>query len=181
MSPFKPAGDEARWKVLYRLLTGTATGDVLTYTRIADELGLDPVRHRSAMSSAMQRASAEHLELDKRAVEVVRNEGYRVVTAQEHMRLAKLHNKRAGAQLDLAYSHVVNVDLASMDQEVRKGFEVMARGFLEQMEINRRLESKQRRTDAALAMVTQRSDQTEEEIAVLRDRLASLESRIAEA
>lgn len=177
MSPFKPLGDEARWRTLYDLLRATPTGTVLTYRQMANALGLDPVRHRSAMASAMRKAAEEHEEQDKRAIEVVRDEGYRVVDVDGHLRLAHVHGRRAGAQLEMAYSKVTNVDLSDVDPEVRKGFEVVARGFLEQMEINRRLSARQRRTERALDAVMQRGERTEEEIAELHARLEALESR----
>lgn len=175
MSPFEPLGEEPRWKVLYQLLKGTPTGAIVTYEAMAGALGLDSVRHRSAMASAMRRAADEHEEKDKRAVEVVRNEGYRIVDAGGHLRLAHVHGRRAGAQLEMAYSKVTNVDLSGADPEVRKGFEVVARGFMEQMEINRRLSARQRRTEKTLDVVMERGERTDEEIAELKRRLAAIE------
>ncbi len=181
MSPFKPLGDEPRWRTLYDLLRGLDVGDILTYERMANALGLDAVQDRSTMASAMRRAAEEYAEQDKRAIEVVRNEGYRVVDVSTHLKLAHVHGRRAGTQLELAYSHVTNVDLSGVDPEVRKGFEVVARGFLEQMEINRRLSARQRRTERALDAVAQRSDRTDEEIAELQARLQALESRVTDS
>lgn len=177
MSPFEPLGDEPRWKVLYRLLKGTPVGGIVTYQAMADALGLDPVRHRSAMITAMRRAAEEHEEKDKRAIEGVRNEGYRVVDVNGQLRLAHTHGRRAGAQLEMAYSKATNVDLSDADPEVRKAFEVVARGFAEQMEINRRLAGRQRRTEKALDAVMERGERTEEEIAELKRRLGELEER----
>ncbi len=177
MSPFKPVGDEPRWRTLYGLLRNTAPNDLLTYQQMANALGLDPVRHRPTMASAMRRAAEEYLDVDRRAIEVVRDEGYRVIEAEEHLRLARAHNKRAGTQLEIAYSAATKVDLSNMDPEVRKGLEVLAHGFLEQMEINRRLSARQRRTERALDAVAQRSNRTEEEVAELHARLAALEAR----
>lgn len=179
MSPFKPVGDEPRWRTLYSLLRNTPPGGLLTYQQMADALGLDPARHRPTMASAMRRAAEEYQEVDRRAIEVVRDEGYRVVEAGEHLRLARVHNKRAGTQLEIAYSTATKVDLSNMDPEVRNGLEVLARGFMEQMEINRRLSARQRRTERALDAVAQRSGRTEEELAEMRDRLAALEVRVA--
>lgn len=177
MSPFKAIGDEPRWRTLYALLRDTPTGSLVTHEQMADALGLDPVHDRAAMSTAMRRAAQEHEEVDKRAVEAVRNEGYRVVDVTGQLRLAKVHGRKAGTQLELAYSKATNVDLSDVDPEVRKGFELLARGFAEQMEINRRLVSRQRRTEKALDLVHQRTERTAEEIAQLQTRLAALEER----
>lgn len=156
MSPFKSIGAEPRWRILYRLLTDTPMGGVLTYGAMGEALDLDPIRGRGAMNAAIRRAAIEHEEQDKRAIEVVRDEGYRVVDVDGHLRLARAHGRKAGNQLGLAHSKVVNVDLTGVDPEVRKGFEVVARGFAEQMEINRRLSARQRRMERALDAVSQR-------------------------
>lgn len=178
MSPFKPIGSEPRWRTLYELLRQTATGAVLTYEQMGEALNLDPVRQRPAIASAMRRAAEEHEEQDKRAIEVVRDEGYRVVDVDGHLRLARVHNKRAGVQLELAYSKVTNVDLSDVDPEVRKAFDVVAHGFGQQMEINRRMSARQCRTERALDAVATRSERSEEEITEMRERLAALESRL---
>jgi hypothetical protein len=179
VSGFAPLGDEARWRILYRLLVDVPTGEILTYKAMAQALDLDPVRDRPAMVIPLRRAAREHEEKDKRAVEVVRGEGYRVVDVDGHLRLAHKHGRRAGAQLEAAYSKVVNVDLSDVDPEVRRAFEVVARGFSDQMEINRRFSARQDRTERAVDLVTARSDRTEEEIAQLHERLASLEERLS--
>jgi hypothetical protein len=182
VTAFEPLGDQARWRILYRLLVGVPTGDILTYKAMAHALDLDPVRDRAAMIMPFRRAAREHEEKDKRAIEVVRGEGYRVVDVDGHLRLAHRHGRRAGAQLQAAYSKVTNVDLSDVEPEVRHAFEVVARGFSDQMEINRRLSARQDRTERAVDMVTQRSDRTDEEIAALQARLTLLEnSRLASA
>lgn len=177
MSPFKSIGDEPRWRTLYDLLRNTPPGSILTYQQMADALSLDPVRHRPAMASAMRRAAEEYLDVDRRAIEVVRDEGYRVVESNEQLRLARVHNKRAGTQLEIAYSTATRVDLSNVDPEIRKGMELLARGLGEQMEINRRLSARQRRTERVLDVVMQRTDRTEGEMAELHARLAALEAR----
>lgn len=177
MSPFQPIGDEPRWQTLLGLLRETPIGEVLTYGRMAEALDLDPLHDRPAISDALRKAAAEHEEADRRSVEVVKGEGYRVVHANEHLDLAKKRNKRAGVQLQMAYSTATNVDLSGVDPEVRTGLETLARGFLEQMEINRRLAARQRRTERAVDLVMQRSNRTEEEISDLKARLQAMETR----
>lgn len=179
MSPFKPKGAEARWRVLYRLLVAVPVGGVLTYEKMAAALNLDPLRHRSALNVAMRRAAQELEREDKRAVEVVRDEGHRVVDVDGQFRLARAHGRKAGTQLELAYSKATNIDLSNVDPEVRKGFELLARGFAEQMEINRRLISRQRRSERVLDSVSVRTDRTAEEVVELEKRLVELEKRLA--
>lgn len=179
MSPFQPAGAEARWRTLYRLLVNVPVGGMLTYGEMAAALSLDPVRHRSALNVAMRRAAVELEQEDKRAVEVVRDEGHRVVDVAGQLRLAKAHGRKAGTQLEMAYSKATNVDLTNVDPEVRKGFEVLAQGFAQQMEINRRLVARQRRTERALDAVSVHAERTAGEVAELARRLEALEKRAA--
>jgi hypothetical protein len=180
VSPFQPSGAEARWRVLYRMLVDIPVGGMLTYKQMAEALNLDHVRHRSALNVAMRRAAQELEQQNKRAVEVVRDEGHRVVDVTGQFRLAKAHGRKAGTQLALAYSKATNVDLANVDPEVRKGFEVLAQGFAQQMEINRRLISRQRRTERILDTVSVRADRTAEEVAEINRRLEELEKRVPE-
>lgn len=175
MAPFQPAGDRARWRVVYELLRETQTGDVLTYGEIGAALGLDPDGERHALQMAVRRAAKEHEVADRRAIEAVPNVGYRVVEAPEHLRLARGQQKRAGKALERGHSKVVHVDLSGMEPETRHAFEVVARAFSMQMDFNRRFDVRQKRLEESLDAMTERTERTEQEIADLKARLARLE------
>lgn len=181
MSPFEPAGDRARWRVLYDLLREARVGEVITYGEMAEALDLDPAKDRTTIQLAMRRAAKELETQDKHAVEVIVNEGYRIVEPETHLDLAQKQQRRAGKALERGQSKVVNVDLNGMDPELRKAFEVVAGAFAAQIDFNRRLSARQEHLEKAVDAVTQGSTEqhqrTEEELAELRERLARLERK----
>jgi hypothetical protein len=175
VSPFEPAGETARWRILYDLLSGRTVGDVLNYEVMAEALDLDPIEDRHTIQLAMRRASKE-LELEnKHAVEAVQNVGYRIVEPEEHLRLARGQQRRSSRALARGHSKVVNVDLSNVDPEVRNAFQVVASAFAMQMEFNRRTDVRQKKLEDALDAVREKSTRTDEEVAELRARLDRLE------
>lgn len=180
MSPFEPAGDRARWRILYELLTRKGLEDEVTYEEMGKLLDLDPDGDRHAIQMAFRRAAKQYEQMDNRAVEAVPNVGYRIVIPGDHLRLAKAHKKKSGKSLERGHSKVVHVDLAGMEPEVRKAFEVTARAFSVLMDYSRRLDARQDRLEAALDSMTNRTSRTEEEVAELKARLARLEERQGE-
>jgi hypothetical protein len=178
-APFEPLGEKARWRVVYDLLRTTPEDGVITYEAMAEALALDPDKDRPTIQQAVHRAAREFEEADKHAIDVVRGQGYRVVRVREHLTLAKRHQKRSRRSLERGQSKVVNVDLGSMEPEVRKAFEVLAQGFALQADFNRRIETRQTRLDAAIREITDAQShdrkRTDEEMDELRERLARLE------
>lgn len=177
MSPFEPAGETARWRILYGLLAKTAVDGVLTYEAMAEALELDPETDRHTIQVAMRRAGSELESVEKHAVEAVQNVGYRVVEPEEHLRLAKSQQRRSTKALQRGQSKVVNVDLSNVDPEVRQAFQVVASAFAMQMEFNRRTDVRQKKLEESLETVRETSTRTEEEVAELRERLERLENR----
>ncbi|TXH18717.1 MAG: hypothetical protein E6R06_26115 [Mycobacterium sp.] len=177
MSPFEPAGDIARWRTLYGLLTERTIGDVLTYEDMADALSLDPTEDRHTIQVAMRRASKELESENKHAVEAVTNVGYRIVEPEEHLRLARQQQRKSSRALVRGHSKVTNVDLSGVDPEVRNAFQVVASAFAMQMEFNRRTDIRQKKLEESLDAVQEKSTRTDEEVAELRARLERLENR----
>lgn len=173
--PFAPAGAVARWRLLYDLLKGRKVDDIVTYDEMAAALELDPVDERQKIVGAIRRAAKEFEVVDKHAIHVVPNKGYRIVKPAEHIDLAQRHQRRAGRSLVRGHSKVVNVDLSGLDQQTRNALEVLAKGFAVQMDFNRRFAARQSRTEEALATAVERQDRTEEELAELRARLERIE------
>lgn len=175
--PFQPIGDRARWRKIYDLLRGKSVGDSLTYDEISGVLDLHPLNDRHAIQMAVRRAAKELEQEDQRAIEPVVNEGYRVVQPREHLRLARVQQKKSQKALAAGHSKVTHVDLSGMDVETRKAFEVVAVAFSMQMEMTRRLDVGQKRLESAVAAVVERTERSEEELAELRARLERLEAR----
>jgi hypothetical protein len=175
MAAFKPLGDQARWRTIYDLLTAAPVEGIVTYDEIADALSLHPESDRHVIQMATRRAAKELLEHDRRSVDVVVNHGYRIVRAAEHMTLAKRQQKRSTKALKRGHDQVTYVDLSELDPETRSAFEVVARAFAAQMDINRRLDIGQKRLKESLDSMTERQDRSDDEIRRLRERLDRLE------
>ena len=184
LNAFKPAGERARWRILYDILRDAETGSVVTYEELGEALGLDPGKDRHMIQMAMRRAAQEHEREDKRAVDVVPNEGYRLVEASVNLRLARGHQKKAGRSLARGQSKAVNVDLTGVDPEVRHALEITAQAFALQMDFNRRFAVRQNRLEKAVAEITEAQSEdrqrSADEVAKLRERIERLEAERGE-
>jgi siderophore synthetase component len=178
--PFKPAGEVARWRIVYDLLRKASVDQVITYEEMGAALDLDPDAARHVIQMAVRRAAREHEVADGRALDVVPNAGYRIVTVPEHLTLAKRHHKKASRSLARGQSKVEHVDLTGVDPETRRAFEVVALAFQMQADFNRRVESNQKKLARQVSAAASAQERTAEELADLRSRLARLESEIAE-
>ncbi|MGH2897008.1 MAG: hypothetical protein ACRDPM_27600 [Solirubrobacteraceae bacterium] len=181
MSPFTPAGEVARWRVIYQLLQRKSVGDVLTYEEMGDALELNPVEDRQTIQLSMRRAARELEVIDKHAVDVIAGEGYRIIEASEHLGLARRHQRKSSRALARGQSKVVNVNFNEVDAETRRALEVVAAAFALQMDFNARMDVRQKHLERAVASVTERvadhAGRTDEEISQLRERLRRLEEK----
>ena len=180
MSPFEPAGERARWRIIYEMLQATPVDAVVTYEELGEALDLDPDKDRHTIQMAMRRAAQEYEREDRHAVDAVPNEGYRIVRAGVHLELARRHQKKAGKSLQRGHSKAVNVDLSEVeDPEVRKALEVTAQAFSLQMDFNRRFAVRQERLESAVREITdaQAADRqrSADEVAKLKERIERLE------
>lgn len=174
---FEPIGEVARWVTVYQILASHSVGEIATYKEMADALDIDPDRDRRTIQGAIGRAASELLTVDKHAIEAVPNEGYRIVQPDEQLRLGRGLQRRAGRSLKKGHAVTTHVDMTGMDAETRKGFELLARAFAVQGDINRRLTARQDRMEAALQQILPRTDRHEEELAELRARLERVEQQ----
>jgi len=176
MSPFEAAGDRARWKVIYDQLVKLPPGGILTYAEIGALLSLDPDTDRHKIQMAMRRAAQEHLRVDLRSITSVPNTGYQVVETERKLAIARQHQGKAVRSVRRGRDHVVNADLAGLDQDTRAVFEAMAWKFTQQDEAIHRLDVRQRRQERQLAAAQSAHQQTQEQLADLANRLAKLEA-----
>lgn len=181
MNQFEPLGEEARWRIIYALVQTKDVDTIVTYAEMGEALDLHPKDDRHTIQMAMRRAALESEREDKRALEVVRNQGYRIVRAEEHLRLARGQQTRAGRALVRGQSKVENVDLNGMDPTVRKAFDIMATAFSMQADMMRRLSGRQADLEKAVTQIRkqgeERGTRTEAEVAELRARLELLETK----
>lgn len=179
MSPFRPSGEHARWRILYEILQQRDVGEVVTYDEMGAALGVDPDKDRHTIQLAMRRAAKELEVVDKHATDAIPNEGYRIVEPEQHLYLAKRQQRKANRALQRGQSKVLNVDFNLVDVETRRAFEVVAAAFALQMDFNRRLDARQQNLEKAVAAVTKQSgehqERTQQELEELRERLRRLE------
>lgn len=179
MAPFEPVGEVARWRVLYELLRPMEPDDVITYEQMAEALDLDIAKDKTTIQLAMRRAARELEVMDNRAVDSVRNVGYRVVRAPEHLTLAERHQRKARGALVRSHSKVEHVDFNALDQDSRKAFEIVGRALTWQLQQMRHLDLRQRNLEAAVESVQGNVDRTQSDVAQHDERLRQLEQRIA--
>lgn len=177
MTPFEPAGEKARWRMIYDILVKRDIGDTITYEEMAEVLELDADADRHAIQMAVRRAAKQYESDDLRALDSVPNEGYRIVEPTEHMRLARKQQKKSHRALARGHSKVVHVDLSGLDPDSRKAFEVVAQAFAMQMDFNRRMDVRQKRLEETIGHINEKHDRSAEEIEELKARLARLEER----
>ncbi len=176
MPPFTPAGDRARWKVIYDLLALANPGDTVTYEAMGLALDLDPVKDRSAIQMAVYRAAREYLTGDLRAIEAVPNVGYLVVEASRQLALAEHHQVKGRRSIRRGREQVTYVDTSGLDEDTRHMFEVMAWKFGQQDEAIRRLNVAKNRMQRQLDAVSSgKADKGE--LDALRERLEKLEAQ----
>lgn len=172
---FKPKGEVARWRLVYDRLCEANVDDIVTYQQLSEVLDLHPTRDRHTIQMAMRRAAQEYETENRRALVPMRNQGYRVVGAEEHLALARTHQKKAGHELARGYSKVVNVDMNGLEPAVQQAFGMMAQAFALQMDFNRRFNVRQTKLEKAIRETQESSTRTDEEVAELRARLERLE------
>lgn len=163
--PFEPKGEIAQWRIVYRLFQEAAVGDELTYERLGDELNLDPNSERHRIQVAARRASKQLLEVDDRAVEVVTDVGYRVVSAIRQIPMAGRQVERAGRALDRGKSLTTHIRMDELTEQERHIVHTMALGFAQVAEwarqIGRRVEDHEGRLSDIEAELERLRDKTE--------------------
>src|SRR6266568_1912998 len=88
MSPFKPQGEIAQWRIAYDAFKAAAVGDEITYARLGELLSINPQDGRHRIQAAARQAAKKLLLTDDRAVETVPETGYRIVPAVRQIPMA---------------------------------------------------------------------------------------------
>lgn len=164
-----------RWRLVYDVLKTKKVGDTITYEEIFRSLGYEPSEDRDRVRHPLYRAGKEFLRFDKHDLETIPNVGYRVVDAEGHLRNASRQQMRANNALERGHERVVNVDLTGVEPEVRKALETIAVGFSRQLDFNRRVSDRQAAMEQTLQEVSVHADETDEELADLRERMRRME------
>lgn len=174
MMRFAPKGEQSRWKLIYDQLCQMQVDDMVTYEALGKLLQLNPNDDRHQIQMAMRRAAREYLETNCRALDSVRNVGYRIVEPSEHLRLANGHNRKAGRSLHRGYEVATRVDVTGLDQAMRDALNSFALMAAAQSALNKRLARDQAKLAKALETVATKQGLSDERLARLEQRLEAL-------
>lgn len=96
MTRFQPKGDQAEWRLIYdNLLTHAKPGDLITYEMLDDVLDREFRTNRVPLYRARDELGRER----QRWLDAEAGKGYRVIQANEHIRVAGKHKRKAQRQL----------------------------------------------------------------------------------
>lgn len=142
--PFTPKGEVAQWRILYRVFKESTVGETVPYDRLAEALDVDPKSERHRVQAAARKAAEKLLADDDRALEVVTDEGYRVVSASRQVLLAGKQVERAASSLDKGKELTTHIRMDELSVQERQIVHTMALGFAQVAEwarqIGRRVE-----------------------------------------
>ena len=172
MSMFEPIGEVSRKELALKVLVELRPGDVVSYERLEEAVGTSD---RPAVQAAVRDAAKVYLRSHGRAVEAVRGEGYRVVEPDGHARIAEKRRERSRRELVKAHDVVTFVDVSEMSVDGRRAAEGLQAVLAAQMAFNQRMDARLRSAERATEAVAVRTDQTEAEVAALKERLERLE------
>ena len=124
---FAPKGEKPEWLMVYEQLLASADfGDVITYAMLEETLGRQFAPNRGPLYRARDYLG----DARKRWLEAVPNIGYRIVDADEHVRVAAGHKLKGRRQYGrmLKVMQVTDLtklgpdDLATWDEQQKIGF-----------------------------------------------------------
>lgn len=171
---FETIGDRPRWALALEVFRKYSVGDVVPYQAIADVLDTDA---RQVVQSAARDAGRRLLDEDSRAIEAVPNKGYRIVAADEHVRLAKSQERRSRRALVKGHATVTHVDMNGLSEDYKRLVLATAAGFSRLIDMARSTERNVARIARAQESLELRVDEGLSENA---ERLARLEAKVEE-
>lgn len=124
MSRFNPVREDGRTdaEVIYELVQDAVPNDEFPYEALIEVLqdGTDRDVTRKHVHLVIRRVNILLLETRSRALQVVKNYGYRVVQASEQMGLAQRHEYKAANQVSAALRLIKHTILSELSEEQRK-------------------------------------------------------------
>lgn len=162
--PFTPAGEKARWKIIYERFQKSTYGQIIGYAELGSLIDVNSSedKGRHTIQMAARRATIQLERVEGRTTVSVRNTGYQIARPGEHLDIGRSRNRRAGRQLQRGENVTTGVDLNLVDDETRKALTMLARGFAVQRDINRRVLDAQQRQGKAIQMLFERVEKLEQ-------------------
>ena len=129
LRPFQPKADLPEWRLIYdRLLAQADFGDIITYAELDEVLGREFIDNRTPLYKARARMAEDR----NRWVESEPGVGYRVIEANEHIRVAGGRRKRAQQQMKQMMRITNGTDLARLTPSELEMYDVKSRLFATQ-------------------------------------------------
>ena len=126
MSPFQPRGSRALRVIVAEIAARAAFGDVLTYTELAEAIGVrDDEQGHAQVRQTVSAARPLLLKDSGRALVAVRNKGYRVALPGEFAGIAQDHRRRADRQVGKALAIINHADMSDATDEERERFQAV--------------------------------------------------------
>jgi hypothetical protein len=154
--------DRPRWRIVYEYIKTLDIGDIVTEDELMALMPDAPTMN--AVIAAFHSALAVLETNDSRSFDRVRLVGWRMVEAREHESLARRQHRRSRRRLQAASRKAHAADRGRLTAEERARMDAIEMNLARQEDMIRRLESRQQRTDARVAV-------TEKDAAALADRL----------
>jgi DNA-binding winged helix-turn-helix (wHTH) protein len=114
MAPFAPRNDRSYRVMVIELMSQAQPGDVITYQRLGEALGLDVATQRDQIRQSVAAARSLLLSDHQRAIVAVRSVGYRIAYAHEHAGIAQIHRNKADRQVSKALDVLHHTDESAM-------------------------------------------------------------------
>lgn len=169
---FEPKGTLSQRRLILEALAGVDYDSVVPYDHLADVLGGVPIATVQRTVNAAKRAlEAQH----GRSLEAVPNEGYRVIRPSEHLALAGRHQSKSRRALLRASSTVSATDVSQLTEAERAAVTLAGTALSLQLAYMRRNDIRVNRLEQLAVSTAVRQERSEDEIAELRERLATLE------
>lgn len=172
---FKKIGERSQRNMVIDAIGPRDPDTLITYDELTDLLGRDKTTCQAIVNQAKAGLEKEH----QKALVAVRNEGYRIVNAGEHLGLAQGHQKRSVRQLRKARSKVVNVDLGALTPGERTAVTLAATTLAAHLDYARRNDLRVSRLEVAQEVTRSEQDRSGAEIAQLHERLSRLEGLVS--
>jgi len=169
--PFEPKGRVSEATLLYEFYSKLSTGDVVTYEQLDEILGRSFLDSRSPHYTAVNRLQKN----DKKSMDVVRNVGYRVVSASEHERLALHHHAKSRRQLRKSVAKAASANRAELSQEERHRIDSLEGTLRNHASMLKRLDERTIRQNEELKRLRR---ETSSDVAHLSDKVERLEELV---
>jgi hypothetical protein len=169
------------WEHAYDVLKVAEPGEFVHWEVLGEAVGKDAtiMSERSMITTIVRRAIKE-LELrHKRTARNIRGFGYKILSDDDRLVLAKVHQQRAVKEIATAHRQVTNVDYASMEPGTRKMFEATAMALGHQQQVMERMDIRQNEFETVMKAVVADQRLKADEMTDVQRRLAALEQRMS--